>query len=536
MHHDPLRYPWPSRRFVKYTAKGMVATSQPLAALAGRDILQRGGNAVDAAIATAICLTVVEPTSNGIGGDAFALVWIDGKLHGLNASGRTPAAMTRARLAAAGHDTIPQRGWETVSVPGTPSAWAALSQRFGRLPFDELFEPAITAARSGYAVSPILGKVWKATAQEFGQTLQGAEYEPWFDTFTDDGRAPDIGAMVRLPDHAATLEEIASTKSVSFYEGRLAEQIDRYARRFGAALRADDLSRHRVEWIDPISVHYRGYDVWEMPPNGQGIVALQALNIFDRLHHKGMPEDLRQHYMIEAVKAAFADAHAHVGDPQHVQVPTDQLLSDEYALRRSGDIGLSATHPAPIELRAGGTVYLAAADSEGCMVSLIQSNYKGFGSGLVVPGTGIALHNRAKDFSLDPTHPNALEPGKRPFHTIIPGFLTRDGKAVGPFGVMGGYMQPQGHVQLLSNMIDLGMNPQAALDAPRWCWEAGRRIATEPEFPADLLQALMRRGHEVSPRPDETGFGRGQVILRDPATGVLAGGSDRRTDGEVAIL
>lgn len=536
MTYDALSYSHPSRRFMRYGHKGMVATSQPLAAQAGLDMLRQGGNAVDAAIATAACLTVVEPTSNGIGGDAFALVWLDGKLHGLNASGQCPQGLSIDRLRADGHETMPQQGWMTVTVPGTPSAWAALSERFGVLPFERLFEPAIAHARDGFAIAPMLGKLWQKAAESFARTLSGPEFAPWFETFTRNGAAPEIGSVWRSPDQAATLARIAASGARDFYEGQLAEKIDAFARQFDAPLRAADLAAHRPEWVTPISTTYRDHEVWQIPPNGQGIIALMALNILKAANFAPGDECERQHALIEALKAAFVDGQMHIADPAHGPVPTDWMLSDAYARARLSDIGPTAADPQPVGMRPGGTVYLAAADGQGGMVSLIQSNYKGFGSGVVVPGTGIALHNRGREFSLDAGHPNALAPGKRPYHTIIPGFLTRGGRAVGPFGVMGGYMQPQGHLQVLSNMLDLGMNPQAALDAPRWLWQGGRRIAVEPHFPSDIAQRLARRGHAVQPQLDETGFGRGQIIQRDDATGVLAGGTDPRTDGEAAIL
>lgn len=536
MNFDPLSYPAPSRRYVKYSTNGMVATSQPLAGLAGTEMLRRGGNAVDAAIATAAALTVVEPTSNGIGGDAFALVWCDGVLNGLNGSGRSPAAMTRERIAGHGLTAMPEIGWEPVTVPGAPSAWVALSERYGRLPFETLFEPAIAAATNGYAVSPVLGKYWETATKRFADVFNDPLFSPLFETFTHNGIAPNIGTVVRLPDHARTLAEIGATRAQSFYCGALAKKIDSFARNHGAALTAEDLAAHRPEWVNPISVSYRGHDVWELPPNGQGMIALQALRIFETLYQSGMPEAKRQHYLIESLKAAFLDGREVIGDPAHVDVPVEALLSDCHIHYRASSIGEHAVEPGLAKPKASGTVYLAAADRDGMMVSMIQSNYKGFGSGIVVPETGIALHNRGKDFSLDPHHPNALAPRKRPYHTIIPGFLSRDGKPLGPFGLMGGYMQPQGHLQLLVNMLDLGMNPQAALDAPRWRWESGMTVAVEPGFSVDVAQALARKGHDIVPKLDETGFGRGQIILRDDTNGVMVGGSDPRTDGEVAIL
>jgi len=532
--YDPLYYPYPSRRTVCYARNGMVATSQPLAAQAGLEILQKGGNAVDAAVAAAACLTVVEPTSNGIGGDAFALIWSGGKLHGLNASGPAPRAISIDKLKKAGIEEIPRFGFIPVTVPGAPGAWAECNRRFGQLPLEEVLDPAIRYAREGYPLSPVLAKYWERAFTIYAKALSGPEFQPWFETFAPGGRAPRAGEIWRSEDHARTLEEIAATKAESFYRGHLAEQIDQFSRRHGGYIRAEDLAAFRPQWVEPISVRYRGYDVWEIPPNGQGLVALMALNILRNFEFSVRDCELTFHRQIEAIKLAFADGQKYITDPDCMRVAPEQLLSEEYGRQRSQLIGAAAIQPQPGIPPRGGTVYLAAADGQGNMVSFIQSNYMGFGSGLVVPGTGIALQNRGHNFSLDPSHDNALAPGKRTYHTIIPGFLTRDGRPVGPFGVMGGFMQPQGHLQVVMNCVDFGLNPQAALDAPRWQWTEGKTVLVEHGFPSSIADQLARRGHDVKVALDSGSFGRGQIIWRDPETGVLAGATEGRTDGYVA--
>lgn len=530
---DPLHHPHPSRRLTVYARRGMVATSQPLAAQAGLEVLRRGGNAVDAAVATAAALTVLEPTSNGIGADAFALVWQDGRLHGLNASGPAPAAIDPAALRAAGLRQMPSLGLTPVTVPGAPAAWAALSARFGRLPLAELLAPAAAYAEEGHPVAPIVARYWAGAAAHYGQAAQGELFAPWFETFAPGGRAPAAGELWRSPDHARTLRAIGATGARDFYEGETAARIDAFSRAHGGYLRLADLAAFRPEWVEPISVPYRGCEVWELPPNGQGLVALLALGILSGcpLPGPGLAETL--HLQLEAVKLAFADGQAHITDPARMAVPVAELLSPAYAAQRRRLIGPRAGVPGPGRPPAGGTVYLATADGAGSMVSFIQSNYMGFGSGVVVPGTGISLQNRGQTFSLDPHAANALEPGKRTYHTIIPGFLTRGGAPLGPFGVMGGYMQPQGHVQVVMNLLDFGLNPQAALDAPRWRWVEGRRVEVEA-VPEEALRGLAERGHEVRTGADPAGFGRGQIIWRDARSGVLAGASDPRADGAVA--
>ncbi|GAB7386470.1 gamma-glutamyltransferase family protein [Bacillaceae bacterium] len=531
---DALSYPYPSRRSVTYARNGMMAASQPLAAQAGLEILQKGGNAIDAAVATAACLTVLEPTSNGIGGDAFALVWSKGKLYGLNASGPAPQKISIDALRKAGYTEIPKFGWIPVTVPGAPAAWAALSKRFGKLPFGEVLAPAIRYGEQGYPVSPVLAHYWEKAFRDYVRELQGEEFVEWFKTFAPEGRAPRPGELWRSPDHARTLVKIAETKGEAFYRGEIAEKIAQFANRYGGFLTFDDLAAFQPEWVEPISVRYRGYDVWEIPPNGQGLVALLALNILKGFDFPCKESIETYHTQLEAMKLAFADGLRYITERSKMTVKAEDLLSDAYAEERRKLISRQAQAPASGKPPRGGTVYLAAADGEGNMVSFIQSNYMGFGSGLVVPGTGISLHNRGHTFSLDPAHANRLEPGKRTYHTIIPGFLSKDGEPVGPFGVMGAFMQPQGHVQVIMNTIDFHLNPQAALDAPRWQWTEKKTVFVERGIPDHIVQELARRGHDVRIAADPAGFGRGQIIWRDPRTGVLAGGTEPRTDGAVA--
>lgn len=534
MNFEPLYYPYSSRRMTTYARNGIVATSQPLAAQAGLEMLKKGGNAIDAAVATAAALTVLEPTSNGIGGDAFALVWVKDKLHGLNASGPSPQSISIDSVQKKGYTEMPPRGWLPVTVPGVPSAWAELSEQFGKLPFEQLLQPAIEYAKNGYPISPTLGKYWRKAVDSFTKELDGDEFAPWFETFTEAGKAPEIGQMWCSLDHAKTLQSIADTKAESFYKGELAEKIDRFSREHGGFLRKEDLEAYKPEWVDPIHVNYRGYDVWEIPPNGQGLKTLLALNILKGYDFSEKDSVDTFHKQIEAMKLAFTDGQHYITDQTRMKVSVEDLLSDTYARERRKLIGNEALTPEPGTPPQGGTVYLAAADNEGNMVSFIQSNYKGFGSGIVVPGTGIALQNRGKDFSLDPAHSNCLAPEKKTYHTIIPGFLTKGNKPVGPFGVMGGFMQPQGHLQVVMNTVDFNLNPQASLDAPRWLWLNGKTVKVEAHFPVHIAQALERKGHHVIRAVDEDGFGRGQIIWRNPENGVLAGATEPRTDGEVA--
>jgi gamma-glutamyltranspeptidase/glutathione hydrolase len=510
----------------------MVATSQPLAAQAGLFVLRNGGNAMDAALAAAVSLTVLEPTSNGIGGDAFALVWSGGRLHGLNGSGRAPMLCTRDAIGDKFINEMPERGWFPVTVPGAPRAWVDLHERFGRLPLKQIFKPAISYARGGYPLSPITTELWRRGCALFMERV-GIEFEPWRQTFMPPGFTPKTGAIWCSEAHAQTLEAIADTSGKAFYEGDIAQAIDRFARETGGLIRGDDLAAHCSNWVNPIHIDYRGFEVWEIPPNTQGIAALEALNVLSGLElpvTRDSEESL--HLQIEAMKLGFSDASAHVGDIDNMTVSPHSLLSSSYADSRRALISENAGDASAGKPPVGDTVYLCTADHDGMMVSFIQSNRKGFGSGIVIPGTGIALQNRGYDFTLREGHPNRVAPNKRPFHTIMPGFLTRNGEAVGPFGVMGGYMQPQGHVQLVVNTVDYDMNPQAALDAPRWQWLCGREVQVEHTMPDHLVHALQERGHRVSISADYTGFGRGQIIWRD-ANGVLAGGSESRADGQV---
>jgi len=510
----------------------MVSTSHPLAAQAGLEVLKQGGNAVDAAIAAAAALTVVQPTANGLGSDVFAIIWKDGKLHGLNGSGPAPSARSIDEFRSRGMNVIPKYGWDAVNVPAAPAAWAELSGKLGRLPLERALAPAVACAREGHAVS-VGVSYW--CHEDYGKyaPLRGDEFAPWAEVFCPGGRPPLPGELFKAPGHAWTLERIGATNARSFYEGEIAEKILAFSRKTGGSFSEGDLASFRPEWVEPISVNYRGYDVWEIPPNGQGIVALMALGVlrgFDFSHH-GDPEGL--HCQIEAIKLGFADARRYVADQRCASVPVAELLSDSYASRRRGLITDEAQDFRAGDPYGGGTVYLCAADGEGCMVSFIQSNYMGFGSFVVVPETGIALNNRGAGFSLDPSHPNALAPRKRPYHTIIPGFLTKGGEPLGPFGVMGGYMQPQGHVQVVMNMADFGMNPQEAIDAPRWQWMGGMNVEVEPGFAPNAAQSLARMGHAVKPALTPFSFGRGEMILRTPH-GTLAGATEPRADGCVA--
>jgi gamma-glutamyltranspeptidase/glutathione hydrolase len=564
--------PYPSNR-EGVLARTVVATSQPLAAQAGLRVMREGGNAIDGAIAAAITLTVVEPTSNGIGSDAFALVWSGGGLHGLNASGRAPAAMTPDRYA--GMSVIPTSGWHGVTVPGAVSAWVELSRKFGRVPFERLFKAAIHYAREGFHVSRQTAYYWDRGYRT------NRQFESWVATFAPKGRAPVAGELVTLPDHAATLELIAATNGEAFYRGELARDIAKHARETGSAtgggglITEDDLAAHRADWVRPIALDFHGHRIHQIPPNGQGIIGLMALGMLrhHRLDEVEVDSVDSLHTQIEAMKLAFADGRRYVADIDSMSVVTpDTLLDPAYLESRARMIDKQrASDPAHGEPLRGGTVYLCTADAEGNMVSYIQSNYTGFGSGIVIPGRGIAMQNRSCCFTLEKGHPNEVGPGKRPYHTIIPGFVTvpaslpsppgrgqgegllepspisGDGSGQGEgfaekvpatfpealtpnpsppgrgeserpllaFGVMGGYMQPQGHAQVLLRMLLHRQNPQAALDAPRWRIEAGRKVVIEPGFDDNIYEGLRARGHDLTIAPARTvEHGGGQAIWR----------------------
>ena len=525
-------YPYPSRRMPVVAARGVVATSEPLAAQAGLWMLRQGGSAVDAALATAIALTVIEPCSNGIGSDAFALVWDGDTLHGLNASGRAPSTHTPELFAGLGHKTVPAHGWLPVTVPGAPAAWRDLHARFGKLPFEALFEPAIAYAEGGFPVAPVTAAGWNGAARLYGEQNVGPEFAGWFETFTPGGKAPRAGDLWASSGHASTLRRIAETHAEDFYQGELAGTIADFAARTGGYITREDLAAHTSTWVEPINTSYRGYEVWEIPPNGQGIAALGALNILEGFELGRHPRESVEsyHLQIEAMKLGFADALKYVADSEHGDVPTRGLLDKAYAAERRALIGDRALDPVAGDPPRGGTVYLCAADGDGMMISMIQSNYAGFGSGIVVPGTGIALQNRGAGFVLEPGHLNLVAPGKRPYHTIIPAFLTQGGTALGPFGVMGGFMQPQGHLQMVVNQVDYGMNPQASLDAPRWQWLRGRAVAFEQGVANNIINGLATRGHGVDLLHSGGAFGKGQIIRRLP-NGTYIAGSEPRADG-----
>ena len=529
MTHFDWSLPYASQR-QPILADGIVATSEPMAAQAGRELLRQGGNAADAAVATAAAMTVVEPTSNGLGSDAFALGFFDGTLHGLNGSGRSPKALDAERLLK--EETYPRRGWDPITVPGAVHAWATFQERFGRRSFAECLEPAIRLASEGYHVAPLTAALWKRGTPVF------SEFEAWRETFLFNGEPPEPGQRITLPDHARTLESIAQSNGTSFYRGALAERIVAAARAADAPMTASDLEEHRSEWVQPISIDYRGRIANEIPPNGQGIAALVALGILRHFDVPSMTVDSPEvlHLQIEATKLGFADAHRSVADPDHLQTTSEALLDPARleTLANSIDTTRAQDFLAGIP-KPGGTIYLATADSDGNCVSWIQSNYTGFGSGVVIPGTGIAMQNRGACFTLEAGHPNAVAPEKRPYHTIIPGMLT---PAPGgsptdlmTFGVMGGFMQPQGQLQVVSRLVDFDQNPQAALDAPRWCWKQGLEIALEPGHASATVEGLQALGHQIRVTRSRTvSFGRGQAIHR--LTDGWCAGSDLRADGQ----
>ncbi|NNK17079.1 MAG: gamma-glutamyltransferase family protein [Sulfitobacter sp.] len=518
---------YPSRRSA-VAAENMVVTSHPLAAQAGVGMLAQGGNAVDAALATAIALTVLEPTGNGIGSDAFAILWDGSELHGLNASGRSPAAWNAERFA--DHSDMPYRGWESVTVPGAVSSWVALSDRFGKLPFAKLFEPAIGYAEKGFPVSPVIAALWARAGEDLGTQPGFAE------TFMPGGSTPKAGEFFASPGHARTLARIAETKGKAFYEGEIAEEIAAYAKQHGAALTVEDLAAHEADWCGTISKRFDDTTLHEIPPNGQGIAALMGLGILGQTNIRDLDADdpAAFHLQIEAMKLALLDAEAFVADPEHMRsITTDDLLDDAYLASRAKLIDPNkATDFGAGAPKSGGTVYLTAADASGMMVSFIQSNYAGFGSGVVVPGTGVALQNRGAGFSLDPGHQNHVGPRKRPFHTIIPGFLMNQTGPLMSFGVMGGPMQAQGHVQMVLRTQLWGQDVQMAADAPRWRVTKGLGVACETTLPADTIEKLRALGHQITlEAPDNAfGFGGAQLIHRLGTRG-YAGGSDPRKDG-----
>jgi gamma-glutamyltranspeptidase / glutathione hydrolase len=530
----PFNYamPYASQR-MPVMAKNIVATSQPLAAQAGLAMLQQGGNAVDAAIAAAITLTVVEPTSNGIGSDGFSIIWDGATLHGLNASGRAPAAWTPDYFEKkyGKSNDMPVRGIDSVTIPGAVSQWVALSEKFGALDFAKLFAPAIGYARNGHMVSPITAASWARQAEMIT--------EPDFQRdFVHDveqpGRAPRAGETWKFLDQANTLEEIAATRGKSFYSGALAEKMVAHSRTLGGAHTLADFASHRADWVGTIHADYHDVRLHEIPPNGQGLAALICLGILENfdLGALGVDSLVSVHIQLEAMKLAFADAYRYIADPQYMNMPVSQLLDKNYTASRAKLINPNrATAPTFGVPKHGGTVYLTTADASGMMVSLIQSNYMGFGSGVVVPGTGISLQNRGHGFVRNVDHPNCVAPSKRPFQTIIPAFLTTlDNQPLMSFGVMGGHMQPQGHVQMVTRIRDYAQNPQAASDAPRWIVNPDDTISLEDGLNTSIGAGLQALGHTIAvPEGVNFAFGGAQLIWRGD-DGFIAG-SDHRKDG-----
>jgi len=524
----------------------MAATSHPLATQIALDIMRKGGNAIDAAIGANAALGLMEPTGNGIGGDLFAIVWDTRtqKLYGLNASGRSPASLTREWLVEQGYRSIPRFGPLPVSVPGAVDGWFELHGRFGRLPMKDIMQPTIDYARNGHPVHEYIQYGWERNVAR----LSG--YPGFVEQMTIDGRAPEVGEMWKNPNLANTLERIAGEGRDVFYRGDIARVIGEYMQANGGFLSYEDMAAHRSDWVEPRSVNYRGYDIWELPPNGQGIAALQMLNILERydVASLGFGSADYIHLLLEAKKLAFEDRARFYADPDFMDASVDALLSKDYAAQRSQLIDMSRAarafpHGDPEVLRQGDTIYLTTADRDGNMVSLIQSNYRGMGSGMTPPGLGFVLQDRGELFSLEEGHPNAYAPRKRPFHTIIPAFITRDGKPWVSFGLMGGDMQPQGHVQIVVNLIDFGMGLQEAGDAPRiYHWgsseptgesmQDGGIVALETGFDFSVVRDLVSRGHTI--QVDTGNFGGYQAIKKHPEYGVYFGASESRKDGQAA--
>ena len=535
---DPLKYSFASHRNIVYAKKGMACSTSPIASQVGLDILKSGGNAMDAAIAMATTLPLVDPIGTGLGSDCFALVWSekDQKLFGLDGSGVAPMALSAEKVKEAGYTTVPMNGWLPTMVPGAPSAWAELRRRFGTKSMAELMAPAIQYARDGFCIPVNVYKQWKAEVVRFTAAAEKEPevFGPWLKYFTKDGKTYEPGDTFVNPDYAATLESLAATDCESYYHGDIMKKIVAFSNETGGFFAESDFENYKAQWVEPISVNYKGYDVCEMPPNGHGITALMALNMLKGLELSDSRETADvYHKMIEATKLAFVDTKKFVADPRYMRTKVSDMLSDRYADVRRALITDKAVYPEAGDPSCGGTVYFCVADGMGNMVSFIQSNYNRFGSGIVIPGTAITIQDRGANFSLDPESDNYLEGGKKAYHTIIPGFLMKDGKAVGPFGVMGGFMQPQGHVQVVVNTVDYHMNPQECLDAPRFQWVGEKKVQLEREVPADIALKLADMGHEVTIVNSNLGMGRGEIIWR-LEDGTLVGGTEPRADGTIA--
>ena len=536
---DPRSYAYPSRRNVVYARKAMACTSIPQGAQIGLDVMKAGGNAMDAAVAMAAAMPLLEPTSNGLGSDCFALVWVEAekKLYGLNASGVAPAALSAAMVREMGHQAMPKAGWIPTMVPGAPAGWAELNRRFGTKPLAQLFAPAISAAREGVPVQVNLEPMWEADARRIASAMEQdpAPHAYWWERFMKpDGTPYRAGDVFRWEEYAQTLEELAATECESYYRGPLMEKIVSFSRATGGYFCEDDFRNYKPEWVEPISTDYKGYTVCEIPPNGHGITVLMALNLLKGLELSGQKDCAdTYHKILESIKLAFADTRTYVADPRYMRTRVEDLLSEKYAARRRALISEQALTPEAGDPSCGGTIYLCTADSQGNMVSFIQSNYTTFGAGVAIPGTGISLQNRGANFSLDAGRDHCLAGGKRAYPTLIPGVLMRDGEAGGPFGGMGAFMQPQGHVLVVVNTVDYHMNPQEALDAPRIQWTGGKHIQLEREVPAHIAQDLARRGHEVEIVNSNLHMGRGQIIWKTE-NGLYIGGTEPRCDGTVA--
>lgn len=536
---DPLKNTYSSHRNVVYARRAMACTSVPQGAQIGLDVMKAGGNAVDAAVAMAAAMPILEPTGNGLGSDCFALVWIekDKRLYGLNASGTAPLALSAEQVKSMGYSEIPKAGWLPTMVPGAPAGWAELNRRFGTRSLRELFAPAILAAREGVPVAVTVSRQWGEDAARIAKAREAdpAPHAYWWRTFLQpDGSPYRAGDLFRWEEYAQTMEELAGTSCESFYRGALMEKMVAFSRETGGYFTKEDFWSYHPEWVEPITADYKGYTVCEIPPNGHGITVLMALNIlkgFELSREKDSADTY--HKILESIKLAFADAKTYVADPRYMKISVEDMLSEQYAERRRALISDKALLPQAGDPSCGGTIYLCTADPQGNMVSFIQSNYTTFGAGVAIPGTGISFQNRGANFSLDETSGNCLAGGKKSYHTIIPGFLMWDGEAVGPFGVMGAFMQPQGHVLVVVNTVDYHMNPQEALDAPRMQWLGGRHIQLEREVPVHVGQTLAAMGHEVEILNSNLTMGRGQIIWRMEG-GLLAGGTESRCDGTVA--
>lgn len=539
LNYDVQRYRYPSHRNVVYGRHAMACTSVPQGAQIGLDMMKAGGNAMDAAVAMAAAMPMIEPTGNALGSDCFALIWVEKekKLYGLNASGVAPLALSAEEVKRQGYDAVPAQGWLSTMVPGAPGGWAAIQKRFCTKPLEELFAPAIACARDGVPVPVNVARQW---ASEQKRLKQAVETNPaahgyfWKSFMKEDGQPYRAGELFRWEEYARTLEELAATGCESYYRGELMEKIVAFSRETGGYFSREDFTTYQPQWVEPITADYKGYTICEIPPNGHGITVLMGLNILKGLElprERECPETY--HKILESVKLAFADSRTYVADPRYMRTKVADMLSEEYAARRRALITDQAMMPTAGDPSCGGTIYLCTADPYGNMVSFIQSNYEGFGSGIAIPGTGISIQCRGANFSLDPNSDNYLEGGKKSYHTIIPGFMMKDGQAVGPFGVMGGFMQPQGHILVAVNTIDYHMNPQECLDAPRMQWVGGKKIQLEREVPPDVSRKLAEMGHEVEVVNTNISMGRGQIIWRTE-NGVLVGGTEGRCDGTIA--